>query len=110
MRPIRCCVELKVGDHDFIGDGKTVQAARHNAAAKALIMMKSLPPPEFTEAIKEGEDSEVITVINELMDANAELKSPISLVHEVALKRNMPVAFEVTQESGPPHMRTFVTK
>ncbi len=39
-----------------------------------------------------------------------DLKSPISLVHESALKRNLTVSFEVLRESGPPHMRTFVTK
>lgn len=43
------------------------------------------------------------------LDPNADLKSPISLVHEIALKRNLTVAFEVIRESGPPHMRTFVT-
>ena len=44
------------------------------------------------------------------LDPNADLKSPISLVHEIALKRNLTVAFEVVKESGPPHMRTFVTR
>lgn len=39
-----------------------------------------------------------------------DLKSPISLVHENALKRNLTVSFEVIQETGPPHMRTFITK
>ncbi|CAH6777238.1 Stau2 [Phodopus roborovskii] len=40
-------------------------------------------------------------------DAN---KSEISLVFEIALKRNMPVSFEVIKESGPPHMKSFVTR
>nr|XP_045591191.1 double-stranded RNA-binding protein Staufen homolog 2-like [Procambarus clarkii] len=43
------------------------------------------------------------------LDPNADLKSPISLVHEIALKRNLTVTFEVIRESGPPHVRTFVT-
>lgn len=43
------------------------------------------------------------------LDPNADLKSPISLVHEIALKRNLMVTFEVIRESGPPHVRTFVT-
>lgn len=43
------------------------------------------------------------------IDPNADLKSPISLVHEIALKRSFTVVFEVVRESGPPHMRTFVT-
>ena len=37
------------------------------------------------------------------------LKSPISLVHEAALKRNLTVTFEVIKEMGPPHMRNFIT-
>ncbi|MRB67641.1 hypothetical protein GH825_30205, partial [Bacillus thuringiensis] len=37
------------------------------------------------------------------------IKSEISLVHEIALKRNMNVDFKVVHESGPPHMRQFVT-
>jgi len=31
-------------------------------------------------------------------------------VHENALKRNMTVKFEVARETGPPHMRTFITR
>ena len=44
------------------------------------------------------------------MDPDADLKSPISLVHEVALKRGFGVSFEVLKEAGPPHMRVFVTQ
>lgn len=43
-------------------------------------------------------------------DLNSDLKSPISLVHEIALKRNLNVVFEVTSEKGPPHMKVFVTQ
>ncbi|KAH9380887.1 hypothetical protein HPB48_012509 [Haemaphysalis longicornis] len=42
--------------------------------------------------------------------AGDELKSPVSLVHELALKRGLSVIFQVVQESGPPHMRTFRTR
>lgn len=42
-------------------------------------------------------------------DANSDLKSPISLVHEMALKRKMTVTFEVQSEKGPPHMKLFIT-
>ena len=31
-------------------------------------------------------------------------------MHEIALKRNLQVYFEVVREAGPPHMRTFLTK
>lgn len=43
-------------------------------------------------------------------DLNTELKSPISLVHEIALKRNLNVTFEVLSEKGPPHMKVFITQ
>lgn len=46
-------------------------------------------------------------VCNEL---NSELKSPISLVHEIALKRNLNVVFDVLSEKGPPHMKVFITQ
>lgn len=43
-------------------------------------------------------------------DKYADSKSPISLVHEIAMKENLPVSFEIESEEGPPHMRMFVTK
>ena len=43
-------------------------------------------------------------------ELDTEIKSPISLVHECALKRNLTVSFEIVKEVGPPHMRTFVMK
>lgn len=110
MRPNTCCVSLRVGSREFIGEGKTVQAARHNAASKALAIIRVLPFPEFSGASDVVENTEPKSVNDEFLDESAELKSPISLVHEVALKRNLTVIFEVVQESGPAHMRTFITR
>jgi hypothetical protein len=39
-------VSLRVGTRDFLGEGPTAQAARHDAASKALHHLKSLPLPE----------------------------------------------------------------
>uniref|UniRef100_A0A4W3H279 Double-stranded RNA-binding protein Staufen homolog 2 n=1 Tax=Callorhinchus milii TaxID=7868 RepID=A0A4W3H279_CALMI len=95
-------VQLLVGNTEFIGEGRTRQAARHNAAMKALQALRDEPipekPPQSEEMSNEGEED---------TDVN---KSEISLVFEIALKRNMPVNFEVTRESGPPHMKSFVTR
>lgn len=101
-----CSVALHVGKHEFIGEGQTLQAARHHAAATALKVLRELPFPEG------GEKPDVPTETNaqDEFDANSDLKSPISLVHEISLKRDLRVEFEVVRESGPPHMRTFVTK
>ncbi|XP_015117924.1 double-stranded RNA-binding protein Staufen homolog 2 isoform X1 [Diachasma alloeum] len=98
-------VTLKVGEREFIGKGVTAQAARHDAASRALEQLRQLPLPE-----------EVSTTVTEngtttgVEDPNAELKSPVSLVHETALKRGLSVSFEVVSESGKPHIRTFTTK
>ncbi|NXQ30478.1 STAU2 protein, partial [Alaudala cheleensis] len=95
-------VQLTVGNSEFFGEGKTRQAARHNAAMKALQALQNEPIPEKLpqngEAGKESEEDK---------DAN---KSEISVVFEIALKRNIPVTFEVVKESGPPHMKSFVTR
>jgi double-stranded RNA-binding protein Staufen len=94
-------VSLRVGSREFIGDGPTRQTARHNAAQKALRILKNLPVQNNTKKEEEHKEEEV---------TNDNLKSEISLVHEIALHRNMPVTFEVIREAGPPHMKNFVTK
>ncbi|KAJ8010910.1 hypothetical protein DPEC_G00080060 [Dallia pectoralis] len=95
-------VQLSVGTNEFIGDGRTRQAARHNAAMKALQALRNEPiperPPQSAEEQKE---------LDEGGDAS---KSEISLVYEIALKRNLSVCFDVLKESGPPHMKSFVTR
>uniref|UniRef100_G3NE60 Double-stranded RNA-binding protein Staufen homolog 2 n=1 Tax=Gasterosteus aculeatus aculeatus TaxID=481459 RepID=G3NE60_GASAC len=95
-------VQLSVGSHEFIGDGRTRQAARHNAAMKALQALRNEPiperPPQSPEEKGEPEEGS---------DAS---KSEISLVYEIALKRNLSVNFEVLKESGPPHMKSFLTR
>ncbi|XP_020025527.1 double-stranded RNA-binding protein Staufen homolog 1 isoform X3 [Castor canadensis] len=96
--PLLYQVELSVGGQQFNGKGKTRQAAKHDAAAKALRILQSEPPPERLEM--NGRESE---------EENLN-KSEISQVFEIALKRNLPVNFEVARESGPPHMKTFVTR
>lgn len=98
-------VMLKVGTREFLGEGVTRQTARHNAAQKALKVLQNLPMPA-ERAKPKPEDEE-----KDEGDGDEDaMKSEISLVHEIALKRSLSVAFEVVRESGPPHMKTFVTK
>ena len=62
-------VSLRVGHREFIGDGPTRQAARHNAAQKALRILKNLPeqnepkenqaPSEQAEEVADGEPLDV---------------------------------------------------
>ncbi|KAK9504760.1 hypothetical protein O3M35_008951 [Rhynocoris fuscipes] len=93
-------VVVKVGEREFSGEGVSAQAARHDAASKALQVLLSLPVEETCPARNTTYPP----------DSSTELKSPISLVHEIALKRNLHVQFEVISEKGQPHMRTFVTR
>ncbi|XP_059978193.1 double-stranded RNA-binding protein Staufen homolog 1 isoform X11 [Lagenorhynchus albirostris] len=81
--PLLYQVELSVGGQQFNGKGKTRQAAKHDAAAKALRTLQNEPPPERLEV--NGRESE---------EENLN-KSEISQVFEIALKRNLPVNFEV---------------
>uniref|UniRef100_A0A1B0CVZ0 DRBM domain-containing protein n=1 Tax=Lutzomyia longipalpis TaxID=7200 RepID=A0A1B0CVZ0_LUTLO len=90
-------VTLTVGERQFVGVGNTQQAARHDAASRALEVLKPITSDSPNQDLSLTED------------INAELKSPISLVHEMALKRNLTVGFEVKTEKGPPHMKIFVT-
>ncbi|KAM6977111.1 double-stranded RNA-binding protein Staufen homolog 2 isoform 1-T1 [Aplochiton taeniatus] len=98
-------VQLSVGSNEFIGEGRTRQAARHNAAMKALQALRNEPiperPPQESPEEKEEEEEE---------DGADASKSEISLVYEIALKRNLSVNFEVLKESGPPHMKSFLTR
>lgn len=85
----------------------TGQAARHDAAGRALEQLRQLPlPEEIANTCAPNENG----TMSSIDDPNAELKSPVSLVHETALKRGLSVTFEVVSESGKPHIRTFMTK
>lgn len=98
MAPMLYQVELSIGGQQFHGKGRTRQAAKHDAAAKALKFLQHEPLPNKPEMNGKASDEENLN------------KSEISQVFEIALKRNLPVNFEVTKETGPPHMKSFVTK
>jgi len=102
--PPQFAVQLRVGLRDFFGEGPTAQAAKHGAAGKALKALRDIP-------VNDGKSKLDPTSLPFVPGSEYdELKSPISLAHEIALKRNLTVYFEVVRETGPPHMRTFVTK
>lgn len=105
----RFCILLKVGPREFIGEGATLQAARHQAASLALKTLHDLPLPQAALKAKTKENSDSTDDSTEDEESKDALKSAISLVHEIALKRNFSVNFEVTKESGPPHLRNFIT-
>lgn len=91
-----CKITLIVGTKQFVGVGRTLQQAKHDAASNALQVLKEQVNNEQSEAH------------NDSMEDN-DNKSPISLVFEIGIKRNLPVDFKVLREEGPAHMRTFIT-
>ncbi|KAH8021597.1 hypothetical protein HPB51_015993 [Rhipicephalus microplus] len=86
------CATLDVGPRRFHGEGPTEQAARHAAAQQALVQLRHLPlrptPPQPAPGAATDAD-----------EASDELKSPVSLVHELALKRGLSVVFQVMRDT-----------
>uniref|UniRef100_A0A3Q2DTF3 Double-stranded RNA-binding protein Staufen homolog 1 n=1 Tax=Cyprinodon variegatus TaxID=28743 RepID=A0A3Q2DTF3_CYPVA len=97
--PIVYHMELSIGSQQFIGKGRTRQQAKHDAAVKALKVMQKEPILQQLPVMNgEPEEEENLN------------KSEISQVFEIALKRNLPVNFEILKEEGPPHMKNFVVR
>ncbi|XP_014831636.1 PREDICTED: double-stranded RNA-binding protein Staufen homolog 1 isoform X2 [Poecilia mexicana] len=97
--PIIYHMELSVGSQQFTGKGRTRQQAKHDAAAKALKVLQKEPMLQQSPVMNgEPEEEENLN------------KSEISQVFEIALKRNLPVNFEILKEEGPPHMKSFVVR
>ncbi|CAD7015114.1 unnamed protein product [Ceratitis capitata] len=89
-------VTLVVGKQKFVGLGRTLQQAKHDAAARALQVLKAQATTQMNEDLN-----------NSLEESDN--KSPISLVHEIGIQRSMMVHFKVLREEGPAHMKKFVT-
>lgn len=97
-------VEVIVGERSFFGEGKTQQAARHDAAQHALDILQTMPIPkkEKKNDKDKGETGEVDGNSKSLVE-----KSPISLLYEKASSHGLKVDFTVTAEEGPPHLKLF---
>ncbi|KAH8331732.1 hypothetical protein KR074_010623 [Drosophila pseudoananassae] len=89
-------ITLFVGKQKFVGIGRTLQQAKHDAAARALQVLKTQASSVSEEALDDSMDE-------------GDKKSPISQVHEIGIKRSMTVHFKVLREEGPAHMKNFIT-
>lgn len=97
-------VSVHVGDKVFTGEGPNFNAAKNTAVMIALkAMIKVKQEMDMAKMLQAGVDAE-----EKMMEA--ENKSPISIVHEMAMKRGLTVQFEVLKEEGPPHMKVFTVK
>ncbi|XP_061401474.1 maternal effect protein staufen [Musca vetustissima] len=100
--PTPCKITLIVGTQKFIGTGRTIQQAKHDAAAQAIEALKQ----EMTAAAAQQKENDAEKNDEE---GDGDNKSPISMVFEIGIKRNLPVDFKILREDGPAHMRTFTT-
>jgi double-stranded RNA-binding protein Staufen len=82
---------LHVDDQVFRGSGMTPQGARHDAAHEALRVLRPLNSVTTDPPV-------------------TDIKSPISVVHEMAAKMGFTVTFGLISESGPTHLPNFVMK
>jgi len=98
--------KLKIDNQEFTAEGASEKSAKHNVASVALTRLKLTPTNALDSKIELDPTS---TPFVPGVTEHDDLKSPISLVHELALKRNFDVEFTVVQESGQPHIRIFIT-
>ncbi|XP_050300272.1 double-stranded RNA-binding protein Staufen homolog 2-like [Anthonomus grandis grandis] len=92
-------VRVDVNGEKFFGEAHTIKNARHEAAVKALQSLKE--NQQNFKCLKEDDNCK---------SKKQSIKSPISQVHEAAQRRNLVATFEVIDEEGPSHKKTFTTK
>lgn len=103
-------MELSIGGQQFFGKGRTRQLAKHDAAAKALKVLHKEPILQQLPVVSEQPHSHssvfFLFIWHVSFSAPPQMngepeeenlnKSEISQVFEIALKRNLPVNFEVS--------------
>lgn len=118
--PRIACVKLIMGDQEFYGEGRDKQAARKNAASKAVRVIREelaaaageqgelIKPANIEAVVQNGNESIASQPESSPKSTTPELKSEISQLYEIASKRKLLVGFEDVSSSGPPHMKRFV--
>ncbi|XP_031638499.1 double-stranded RNA-binding protein Staufen homolog 2 [Contarinia nasturtii] len=103
-----------IGDKQFSGTGLTLQSAKHDAASKALIELQDEPSKDSQSTVSNDFEAsgKVVHINGDVTSENAvdRSKSAISVVQEIAQKRDLPIRFVVESETGPAHMKHFVIK
>ncbi|VEN52854.1 unnamed protein product [Callosobruchus maculatus] len=97
-------VKLEVGDgHIFYGVAQTIKEAKHKAAIRALEFFVENKDKMDLHCFKDGSEEKC-------KEAKQKMKSPISLVYEAGQARQISVEFNIIEESGKSHRKTFVTE
>lgn len=92
-------IKVDVSGNSFFGKAVTIQNAKHEAAQNAL------------KSLKQNQDTfQCLNEADNCKSNKQNIKSPISQVYEAAQLRNLNVEFQVVDEVGPSHKKTFTTK
>lgn len=88
---------VKVGEKlEFRANGRTKQGAKQNAAERAVDAFKEMKLQDAIDCLKEGTECNA-----------ANVKSPISILQEMAQYHRFPITYPVVSETGLPHKKTF---
>ena len=80
---------------------------------RALVELQDEPSKPTQSTVSNSFESSDDKVIHGIMpgDVNVDrIKSAISVVQEIAQKRDLPIRFVVENETGPAHMKHFIIK
>lgn len=107
-------VELTVGEKVFHSEGRTRQQAKHQAATQGVLALeyyeRNPPPEKIPKTNNSSPPTQQTQNSNNTQSHDQPKKSEVSLVYELALKRNLPVHFEKISEEGPPHLKHYSIK
>ncbi|XP_001628701.3 double-stranded RNA-binding protein Staufen homolog 2 isoform X2 [Nematostella vectensis] len=106
-------VSLTVGEQEFIGEGRDKQKARHDAAQKAMKVLREELLTQMSQCGIEvsGDLNETVSNGVDAGDEEDESdKSEISQVYEIATRMKMMVDFQDMENAGPAHMKKFKIK
>lgn len=90
-----------------------VNTITHFVFYRALIELQDKPSKQPQSTVSNSYESPDDKIIHGMMsgDMNVDrIKSAISVVQEIAQKRDLPIRFVVESETGPAHMKHFIIK
>ena len=96
---------VTVAGQSFSGTGQSPQGAKHSAAEKALYHFQQQQRPDSMKMCPEGKP-----IPTALVSEESDKKSPVTVLHEIAMKLSWKVTFDVIDSSGPDHLPCFKTR
>lgn len=96
---------VTIAGQSFSGTGLSPQGARHSAAEKALYHFQQ---QQYSASIKVCPEGKPIQAA--LVPEESDKKSPVTILHEIAMKLSWKITFDVVDSSGPDHLPCFKTR